>query len=47
MIEVYWPTGELQVRQPYAEPLDLTQPDDVLLQQVPHGTAQQESPGAL
>ena len=35
MIEVYWPTGELDsYRQPYAEPLDLTQPDEVLLRQI-------------
>ena len=34
-IEVYWPTGALDVYcQPYAEPLDLTQSDDVLLGQV-------------
>ena len=31
MIEVYWPTGDLSWRQPYAEPLDLSQPDEVLL----------------
>jgi catechol-2,3-dioxygenase len=31
MIEVYWPTGELEsYLQPYAEPLDLRQSDDVL-----------------
>ena len=37
MIEVYWPTGELDsYRQPYAEPLDLTQPDEVLLRHVVH-----------
>jgi catechol-2,3-dioxygenase len=35
MIEVYWPTGELDLyRQPHAEPLDLTQPDEVLLGQL-------------
>jgi len=39
MIEVYWPTGTPQsYRQPYAEPLDLTQPDD-LLEKVAHGPA--------
>jgi hypothetical protein len=38
MIEVYCPTGALEMRQPYVEPLDLTQPDDVLLQQVSHVT---------
>lgn len=32
MIEVYWPTGDLSQRQPYAEPLDLSQPDEVLLE---------------
>ena len=33
MIEVYWPTGDLSSRQqqPYIEPLDLSQPDEVLL----------------
>src|SRR5262245_47261146 len=31
MIEVYWPTGDLSWRQPYAEPLDLSQPDEALL----------------
>jgi catechol-2,3-dioxygenase len=34
MIEVYWPTGDLSWRQPQAEPLDLSQPDEVLLQQL-------------
>src|ERR1700722_3859403 len=34
MIEVYWPTGDLRWRQPQAEPLDLSQPDEVLLQQL-------------
>lgn len=33
-IEVYWPTGDLSSRQPQAAPLDLAQPDEVLLQQV-------------
>ena len=34
-IEVYWPTGAPQShRQPYVEPLDLTQPDDSLLEKV-------------
>jgi catechol-2,3-dioxygenase len=32
MIEVYWPTSELGWRQPKVDPLDLSQPDDVLLQ---------------
>jgi catechol-2,3-dioxygenase len=41
MIEVYWPTGAAQAyRQPYAEPLDLTQSDDLLLGKVAHGPAQ-------
>ena len=31
MIEVYWPTGDLSWRQPHAEPLDLSQPDEDLL----------------
>ncbi|MFL6448651.1 MAG: VOC family protein [Bryobacteraceae bacterium] len=31
MIEVYWPTGDL-CRQPQMEPLDLSQPDEVLLE---------------
>lgn len=31
MIEVYWPTGDLSRRQPQIEPLDLSQPDEVLL----------------
>jgi catechol 2,3-dioxygenase-like lactoylglutathione lyase family enzyme len=34
MIEVYWPTGDLSWRQPQAKPLDLSQPDEVLLQQL-------------
>jgi len=39
-IEIYWPTGALEsYRQPHAEPLDLTQPDDVLLQQVARASA--------
>jgi catechol-2,3-dioxygenase len=38
MIEVYWPTGAPQsYRQPYAEALDLTQPDDLLLEKVAQG----------
>ncbi|HYL38315.1 MAG TPA: VOC family protein [Bryobacteraceae bacterium] len=40
LIEIYWPTGELaNYRQPYAEPLDLSQPDEALLQQVEHASA--------
>ena len=34
MIEVYWPTGNLSWRQPRMEPLDLSQPDEALLQNV-------------
>ena len=34
MIEVYWPTGDLSWRQPVAEPLDLSQPDEVLLEKI-------------
>jgi catechol-2,3-dioxygenase len=34
MIEVYWPTGDLNRRQPYLEPLDLSQPDEVLLEKI-------------
>jgi catechol 2,3-dioxygenase-like lactoylglutathione lyase family enzyme len=33
IIEVYWPTGDLSQRQPHAEPLDLSQPDEVLLEE--------------
>src|SRR6202047_3395377 len=32
MIEVYWPTGDLSCTQPYAEPLDLSQSDEALLE---------------
>jgi len=32
LIEVYWPTGDLSRIQPQMEPLDLSQPDEVLLQ---------------
>jgi catechol-2,3-dioxygenase len=39
MIEVYWPTGAHGVRQPYLEPLDLTESDAVLLQRVSQATA--------
>jgi len=37
MIEVYWPTGELSRRQPLQpkmEPLDLSQPDEALLEKI-------------
>jgi len=34
MVEVYWSTGDLSQRQPYAEPLDLSQPDEALLEKL-------------
>jgi catechol-2,3-dioxygenase len=34
MIEVYWPTGNLSSRQPVLEPLDLSQPDEMLLEKI-------------
>ncbi len=34
LIEVYWPTGDLRLKQPQVLPLDLSQPDDVLLQEL-------------
>ena len=34
MIEIYWPTGDLSRRPPYVEPLDLSQPDEVLLEKI-------------
>jgi catechol-2,3-dioxygenase/quercetin dioxygenase-like cupin family protein len=34
MIEVYWPTGDLSQRQPQMEPLDLSQPDEILLRHI-------------
>jgi catechol-2,3-dioxygenase len=34
VIEVFWSTGDLSQRQPYLEPLDLSQPDKVLLEKV-------------
>jgi hypothetical protein len=34
MVEVYWPTGDLRLRQPQAFPFDLSQPDEVLLRQL-------------
>ena len=42
MIEVYWPTGAAldSYRPPYMEPLDLTQPDDLLLEKVSRGPAE-------
>ena len=43
MIEVYWSTGDLSQRQPYAEPLDLSQPDEVLLEHLARGPAPQAS----
>src|SRR5215470_16152452 len=45
LVEVYWPTGELEsYRQPHVEPLDLTQSDEVLLQQVVRVQASDGSP---
>ena len=38
MIEIYWPTGA-PYRQPHVEPLDLTQSDEALLQQVAGASA--------
>jgi catechol-2,3-dioxygenase len=41
MIEVYWPTGELPPKlQHQMEPLDLSQPDEVLLEGIPDTRAQ-------
>jgi catechol-2,3-dioxygenase len=34
MIEIYWPTGDLSGRQPHVEPLDLSLPDEVLLEKI-------------
>jgi catechol-2,3-dioxygenase len=34
MIEVYWPTGDLRLKQPQVSPLDLSLPGDVLLQEL-------------
>jgi catechol-2,3-dioxygenase len=34
MIEVYWPNGDLSRRQPQTEPLDLSQPDEALLEKI-------------
>jgi catechol-2,3-dioxygenase len=39
MIKVYWPIGDLSCRQPYAEPLDLTKSDELLLEQLAHRPA--------
>ena len=36
-IEVYWPTGDLSWRQPQAEPLDLSQPDEAILPKIVRG----------
>ena len=44
MIEIYWPTGDLSCRQPYTEPLDLSQPDEALLEKK---TSLAEAPGRL
>ena len=34
MIEVYWPTGDKDVTEPRLEPLDLSEPDEVLLRNI-------------
>jgi len=34
VIEVYWPTGDLSWRHPQAEPLDLSQTDEALLEKI-------------
>ena len=34
MIEVYWSTGNLSWKQPHVGPLDLSQPDELLLEQI-------------
>jgi catechol-2,3-dioxygenase len=34
LIEVYWPTGDMRLKQPQIFPLDLSLPDEVLLQQL-------------
>jgi NAD(P)-dependent dehydrogenase (short-subunit alcohol dehydrogenase family) len=34
VIEVYWPTGDLRLKQPQVVPLDLSKPDEVLFQQL-------------
>src|SRR6516165_872906 len=40
-IQVYWPTGELsRSLQPQMEPLDLSQPDEALLEKIPATRAQ-------
>ena len=39
MIEVYWPTGDLSWRQPYADTLDLSKSDEELLKQLAHRPA--------
>ena len=34
LIEVYWPTGDLRLKQPQLLPLDLSQPDEALLREL-------------
>ena len=34
VIEIYWPTGDLRLKQPQAVPRDLSKPDEVLFQQL-------------
>jgi catechol-2,3-dioxygenase len=46
LIEVYWPTGDLSWRQPYVEPLDLSEPDEVLLRDITNGHLSAETKGS-
>jgi quercetin dioxygenase-like cupin family protein/catechol 2,3-dioxygenase-like lactoylglutathione lyase family enzyme len=41
MIEVYWPTGDMSIREPRLEPLEFAQSNEALLQKLPpkHGQA--------
>jgi catechol-2,3-dioxygenase len=34
LVEVYWATGDMSRAQPFLEPLDLSQPDEVLLEMI-------------
>ena len=40
MIEVYWPTGDLSRSQPQMEHLDLSEPDETLLEKIASKHAQ-------
>jgi catechol-2,3-dioxygenase len=46
LIEVYWPTGDLSWNQPYVEPLDLSQPDEVLLKDITTGHLSAKTKGS-